>query len=246
MLLKRTTWGSIDGESVELFSVEDPETGFHVLLSNYGATLVRIRVPDYTGAIDDVILGHDDVSNYPTSPYYGHINGRVTNRISNAQFTLEGTTYHLPKNDYNNCIHGGLKGFSHKIWSVVSFEMNSLDQPELVLEYISPDGEEGFPGELKTTVKYFVNKNPMEIGKNFFILFFFVLFPFFCPFIFFFSIQFLDSLKIYSLPFYLFFLLFSPFVLSCFFQFSIVHFIHCSLILLRLDNRSNDKENNNS
>lgn len=127
--------------------------GMEVQVINYGATITHIKVPDWMGRVDDVVLGFDSVHSYLTgpNPYFGCVVGRYANRIANARFVLNGDTIKLKANNNGHLIHGGDGGFSRKIWSVKSFSDSSL-----VLSYFSPDGEEGFPGNLEVELTYVV------------------------------------------------------------------------------------------
>src|SRR5690349_18285374 len=120
---------------------------------DYGGIIVSLAVPDRTGRIDDVVLGFDRPEDYErSSPYFGAIIGRFGNRVARGRFTLDGQTYMLATNDGPNHLHGGVKGFDKVVWEVAPFERQ--DSTGLVLRYTSPDGEEGYPGTLRTTVTY--------------------------------------------------------------------------------------------
>lgn len=122
-----------------------------VNITNYGATVLNLILPDKNGKLDDVVLAFPSISDYfNDSTYFGAIVGRVANRIGGANFTLNGVEYKLPANDGNNTLHGGLKGFSDVIWTMESYKKDS----HLTLSYHSFDGEEGFPGDLYVTVTY--------------------------------------------------------------------------------------------
>src|SRR2546426_5492792 len=103
--------------------------------------------------LDDIVLGFDSLAGYlRNSPYFGAIVGRYANRIANAQFTLDGTTYHLAKNIGQNSLHGGVRGFDKVLWTGEPFQTDS--GVGVRLRYTSKDGEEGFPGTLSTRVTY--------------------------------------------------------------------------------------------
>jgi len=127
--------------------------GMEVQVINYGATVTHVKVPDWMGRVDDVVLGFDSVHSYLTgpNPYFGCVVGRYANRIANARFILNGDTIELNANNGDHSIHGGKEGFSRRIWSVESFTDSTL-----VLSYFSPDGEEGFPGNLQVKLTYAV------------------------------------------------------------------------------------------
>ena len=124
-----------------------------VCILNYGGIVKNIWVKDKNGVAADVICGFDTLDGYLTSAgYQGALIGRIGNRIGGAKFTLEGKEYQLYKNDGNNSLHGGEKGFNAKIWNVA--ESGNEEEPALVLTYVSPDGEENYPGTLSVKVTY--------------------------------------------------------------------------------------------
>ena len=127
--------------------------GMELRVLDYGGIIASLAVPDRTGRVDDVVLGFDRLEDYErSSPYFGAIIGRFGNRIARGRFTLDGRTYTLATNDGPNHLHGGVKGFDKVVWEVSPFERQ--DSRGLVLRYTSPDGEEGYPGTLRTTVTY--------------------------------------------------------------------------------------------
>jgi aldose 1-epimerase len=130
-----------------------------VMLTNYGARIAGLITQDKTGNPVDVVPGFNSVDAYlkATSPYYGAIVGRYANRIANGQFTLNNTVYHLPVNNGPNTLHGG-NGFCNRIWEII----DGSDQ-HLTLRYFSPDGEEGFPGDMQVMVKYILNEDALLI-----------------------------------------------------------------------------------
>ena len=120
---------------------------------NYGGAVVSLKMPDKNGDYGDVVLGFDDFdSYYKKSPFFGALVGRYGNRIAGAKFTLDGTTYNLPVNDGPNTLHGGKRGFDKRVWSAKTRETDN--GPQLVLHYLSKDGEEGFPGNLDVTATF--------------------------------------------------------------------------------------------
>lgn len=122
-------------------------------ITNYGATIISVVVPDRNGKLDDVVLGFDSVDEYKNdTAYFGALVGRVANRIGGAKFTLSGVTYHLPANDNGNTLHGGFRGYSDVVWDVYKYKKDS----HLTLAYNSYDGEQGFPGKVSVTVTYFL------------------------------------------------------------------------------------------
>ncbi|MCL2634288.1 MAG: galactose mutarotase [Oscillospiraceae bacterium] len=128
-------------------------------LTNYGATVMNLFVPDKNNNLVDVILGYDDVDGYINGgSCQGAVMGRFANRIGGAKFTLNGTTYNLFKNDGDNCLHGGSVSFGKRIW-----EISSVSEDSVTFRYVSPDGEESFPGEVVVTVCYTLTENSLLI-----------------------------------------------------------------------------------
>jgi aldose 1-epimerase len=124
-----------------------------VRILTYGGILQSIEVPDRHGHSGNVALGFDNLADYETkSPYFGAITGRYANRIAKGQFTLDGVTYQLPLNDGPNSLHGGTVGFDKHVWAATPLQTsNSVG---LRLQFTSPDGDQGYPGELRSTVTY--------------------------------------------------------------------------------------------
>ncbi|CDY18482.1 BnaA01g27130D [Brassica napus] len=127
----------------------------HVKISNYGATITSLFVPDKNGKSADVVLGFDSVDPYVKglAPYFGCIVGRVANRIKEGKFSLNGVDYTLPINKPPNSLHGGSKGFDKKIWDVAGHKKDG-DKPFIIFKYYSADGEEGYPGAVAVTATY--------------------------------------------------------------------------------------------
>ena len=144
----------IDGKEVKLYWIKNDNIA--VAFTNYGGRIVGLWVPDKTGKMTDVVVGMNSVSGFAnaTEPYFGATIGRVGNRIAKGKFTLNGTEYSIPKNNNGNTLHGGNKGFQYVVW-----EAKQPDDKTLVFTYDSPDMEEGFPGNLKTTVTYTLNSD---------------------------------------------------------------------------------------
>jgi aldose 1-epimerase len=121
----------------------------------YGAIVVSIKVPDRNGKVDDVVVGHDTLEGYLTrSRFFGAAVGRYGNRIGGAQFTLDGRTYPLAKNNGPNHLHGGLKGFDKVVWQAAVKE--DPRGASVSFTRTSPDGEEGYPGTLDVSITYVV------------------------------------------------------------------------------------------
>jgi len=143
---------SPEGDSVALFTLKN-EKGYLVKITNYGGIITEIHTPDRQGKMGNIALGFDNLEQYLNGhPYFGAIIGRFGNRIAKAQFSLDGQDYQLAANNDNNALHGGEKGFDKVLWDV---EVISCDErAALKLSYLSPDGEEGYPGNLKVDVVY--------------------------------------------------------------------------------------------
>ncbi len=141
-----------EGDSVMLYTLRN-EKDCVVKITNFGGIITEIHTPDKSGKIGNIALGFDNLDQYLAGhPNFGALIGRFGNRIANAQFTLEGETYLLAANNGKNSLHGGLKGFDDVFWAP---EVISCDErAALKLTYVSPDGEEGYPGTLKVTVTY--------------------------------------------------------------------------------------------
>ena len=151
---------TLDGKKVDLYHLVNAH-GMQADITNYGAIVVRLMVPDRYGNLDDVVLGYDHLDDYiKASPYFGAIVGRYGNRIANGRFTLDGIEYELATNNNGNHLHGGIKGFDKVVWEAEpSKKLHEGtrfidDEVGVKLTYLSKDGEEGYPGNLKVTVWY--------------------------------------------------------------------------------------------
>jgi aldose 1-epimerase len=159
--LSRQAFGKTEaGDQVELYTLTNSK-GVAAAITNYGGIIVSLKVPDRTGQMADVVLGYDALDGYLTAhPYFGAIIGRYGNRIGKARFTLNGVEYKLASNDGENSLHGGTKGFDKALWKAREVDGGK----GLELTYLSKDGEEGFPGNLATTVTYSLNdENELKI-----------------------------------------------------------------------------------
>src|SRR5690606_24236624 len=154
-----------DGTALELYTFRNA-SGMEVSVTNYGGIITSLKVPDRNGALGDVTLGYESIDGYlKSSPYFGALIGRYGNRIGNAQFTLDGTTYKRPANDGPNTLHGGVKGFDKVVWNAEPFEREG--ERGVVFTYASPDGEEGFPGTLQARVTYtLTDKNELAFDYH--------------------------------------------------------------------------------
>ena len=153
------------GEGVELFTLTNRH-GLQAQITTYGARLVSLHAPDRNGKQEDVVLGFDTPDAYEqVNPYFGAIAGRYANRIAQGRFTLDGHRYELAVNDRGNHLHGGTRGFDKVTWAVD--DAVAGNRSAVHLTYVSPDGEEGYPGTLRTGVRYRLNdENALEIDYN--------------------------------------------------------------------------------
>ncbi len=149
--LSRAEFGkTADGAPVQIYTFTN-KNGLEARITNYGGIVVSLKAPDRKGAMADVILGFDTLHDYLTSssPYFGALIGRYGNRIGHARFTLDGVEYKLAANNGPNSLHGGTHGFNQAVWTP-----RELPDGGLELTYLSKDGEEGYPGNLKAIVTY--------------------------------------------------------------------------------------------
>jgi aldose 1-epimerase len=157
-------FGTVNGANVEIYTLTNAN-GMEARITNYGATLVSLKVPDRNGVLTDVVFGFDTVDGYtqtPAPPYFGATIGRYGNRIGGAKFSLDGKTYALDKNDGANSLHGGKHGFDKVIWTAKP----SADGQAISFAYVSKDGEGGYPGNLTATVSYTLSP-ANEIGIHY-------------------------------------------------------------------------------
>jgi aldose 1-epimerase len=146
-----------EGLPVNIYTITNAH-GIEVRVIDYGGIITSLRVPDKSGRLADVVLGFDKLDGYlDKSPYFGAIVGRYANRIANGKFKLNGVDYTLAKNNGPNSLHGGLRGFDKVVWHAEPFQ--SSRGQGLVFTYTSKDGEEGYPGNLKTKVTYTLTNN---------------------------------------------------------------------------------------
>lgn len=149
-----------DGTPVAVYTLTN-KTGIEARITTYGGRLVSLAVPDRKGTKTDVVLGFDTLEPYPASPFFGALVGRYANRIGGAKFTLDGKEYPLEKNNGANSLHGGSHGFDKVVWTAREIPTG------LELTYLSKDGEEGYPGNLKATVVYtLTDKNELEVDYS--------------------------------------------------------------------------------
>jgi aldose 1-epimerase len=158
--MSKSAFGTLpDGKEVSLFSLSNHQ-GCTAEILNYGGIIRSLNVPDQHGKLIDVVLGFQFLEDYVADQtYMGALVGRYANRIANGSFELEGERFQVSVNNGKNFLHGGFNGFNKKLWEVVGHTSNSLQ-----LRYVSPDGEEGFPGNLTVTVTYtLTEKNELKM-----------------------------------------------------------------------------------
>jgi aldose 1-epimerase len=164
MDIKKEAFGkTADGKAVDLYTLTNAK-GLVAKVTNYGAIVTQLWVPDRNGNLGDVVQGYDTLDSYiQDKAYFGSTVGRVGNRTANGKFTLDGVEYTLAKNDNGvNHLHGGNVGFNKVVWD--ASEVRTADAVGVKLTYLSKDGEEGYPGNLKCTVIYFLtNNNELKI-----------------------------------------------------------------------------------
>lgn len=154
-----------EGTKVDRYTLTNTK-GMRVQVITYGGIITSIEVPDRNGKFQDVVLGFDNLIEYEeNNPYFGAIIGRFGNRIADGKFNLDGTEYSLTQNDGKNNLHGGKKGFDKVVWNSESEIVNG--EAVLRLSYLSPDMEEGFPGNLSVEVTYtLTNENELKVDYN--------------------------------------------------------------------------------
>ena len=161
--VKKEAFGKTeDGKKVDAYILTN-KNGLQAKIITYGAMLTEMHVPDKNGNLGDVVFGHDKLEDYLDGhSYFGVTTGRVANRIAKGKFTLDGHEYSLATNNDPNHLHGGIEGIDKKVWS--AREVRSKEGEAVAFSYVSPDGEEGYPGELKMKVTYtLTNDNELRI-----------------------------------------------------------------------------------
>jgi aldose 1-epimerase len=145
-----------DGKAVDMYVLKDGDIEAHII--TYGATVVALSTPDRNHHSSGIVLGFDTLDGYlGKEPYFGAIVGRYANRIAKGKFVLDGKTYTLPQNDGQNTLHGGLVGFDKVVWTGKPL----ADGVEFT--YVSKDADQGFPGNLRATVRYTLKNNVLRI-----------------------------------------------------------------------------------
>jgi aldose 1-epimerase len=160
--IQKASFGKVDGKPVDLYTLTNSK-GAVAKITNYGAIVTELDVPDKNGKMGNVVLGFDNVDDYvKKSPYFGAIVGRVANRIKNATFVLDGKTYKLNPNAAPHTLHGGTKGWDKVIWTAEPKE--TKDGPALKLTHVSADGEENYPATVTATATYtLTNDNELKV-----------------------------------------------------------------------------------
>ncbi|XP_059078834.1 galactose mutarotase-like [Tigriopus californicus] len=160
MVVQTGYFGTAEGKSVTKFTLDNGT--IKITLISYGAAVQSLFVPDRKGQLEDIVLGFDDIQGYlGKNPYFGCIVGRVANRIADARFTLNGQSYQLDKNNGPNALHGGLKGLDKVVWNG---EINPNTENSVTFSYLSPDGENQYPGNLMINVTYtLTSSNELQI-----------------------------------------------------------------------------------
>ena len=158
MKVEIQNWGETpDGQAVQLYTIVNGR-GFEARITNYGGIVVSLKVPDGDGRLDDVVLGYDTLPEYVDDlSYFGCIVGRYANRVAGGRFTLNGVEHTLTANERWNHLHGGIKGFSKVVWGSEALEKD--DSAGVRLTYLSHDGEEGYPGNLRAEVSYLLTED---------------------------------------------------------------------------------------
>ena len=146
-LLQSNFQMEVDGKKTDLYTLRN-KNNMEVCITNFGGRIVSVMVPDKDGQMRDVVLGFDSIQDYVSKPSdFGASIGRYANRINQGRFTLDGTEYQLPQNNYGHCLHGGPQGFQYRVFDAVQ-----PNPQELELTYVAEDGEEGFPGNITCKV----------------------------------------------------------------------------------------------
>ena len=158
--LSEGPFGTVDGQPIQKITLRTPPgpSAIEMEVINYGGIILSLKTVDRAGGRDDIVYGFDTLAEYlepGKSPYFGCLIGRYCNRIAKGQFTLEGKTYTLAKNNDKNALHGGLKGWDKVVWKHAPFQ--NTTGVGVKLSYTSKDGEEGYPGTVQADVTYTLN-----------------------------------------------------------------------------------------
>lgn len=157
MKVIQASFGQIDNQMINSFTLVNDQ-GMEITSINYGCIITKILAPDKHGNFENVVLGYDSLDEYlKNNAFFGAVCGRVAGRIKGGAFELDGQAYSLAQNDHNNHLHGGLKGFDKVVWDAKVIE--NEQEIGVQFSYLSPDGEEGYPGNLAIKVTYTLNNN---------------------------------------------------------------------------------------
>jgi aldose 1-epimerase len=169
MSVSKQAYGKLpDGTEVEQYTLTNPN-GMKVKIITYGAVITSVEAPDRNGKIENIVLSRDSLAGYTeqkdgqaTTPYFGATVGRYANRIAKGKFKLDGKVYKLATNNGANALHGGIKGFDKVMWKAETVQHDG--EVGVAFSYVSPDGDEGYPGELKAVVTYsLTDKNELKM-----------------------------------------------------------------------------------
>ena len=161
MIQKRSFGETPSGERIDEYALTN-KNGLCLKVITYGGIVTQLWVPDREGRLADVVLGFGNLDQYLNGhPYFGCITGRIAGRLTQGKFSIDGKSYQLAINDTPNHLHGGMVGFDKRIWNAAVI---SEHEPRLQLDYHSPDGEEGYPGNVRVSVFYtLTDKNELRI-----------------------------------------------------------------------------------
>ncbi len=166
MAIRQNTFGQKNGQDITRYTLTN-DKGFQVSCLDYGCIITEILTPDQNGLLENVVLGFDTWEEYGSNPhYFGAVVGRFAGRIQEGAFTIEGTDYQLARNSNGQHLHGGPGGFHSVVWKAEAIETEN----ESIIEFthFSPDGEEGFPGNLTMTVRYVVKHDENQLAISYF------------------------------------------------------------------------------
>lgn len=163
-MIQKSNYGQLDGSEVYLYTLKNES--LELSITNYGGIITHLKAPDKNGNLEDVVLGYDDLESYvKNNPYFGCLVGRYGNRINRGKFSLNGVAYTLACNENNiHHLHGGVKGFDKVLWQPKDYSDAAGDHLELT--YLSPDGEEGYPGNVSVKVVYTLKGNSLTVDYS--------------------------------------------------------------------------------
>lgn len=170
MKFQESTFGYVNGREVSRFTLVN-DNNIKIKITNYGGIITSIEMPDQQGHVENIACGFEKLENYlgeeylGSYPYFGALIGRFGNRIANGKLVIEGKEYKMAINNGPNHLHGGLIGFDRRIWDAEPFD--DEDKVGVKLSYLSPDGEENYPGNLRVSCIYTLN-NDNELGIEYF------------------------------------------------------------------------------